>query len=124
MSSPDRFSNPRRGEIWLVNFDPTVGSEIRKRRPAVVVSSDAVGRLPVKLVAPVTDWKDYFAANAWHVRIVSDPLNGLSKVSAVDVLQMRGMDKQRFIRRMGTVTSSTMEEIVLAIAEVIEFSGS
>ena len=54
LASPDA-STPLRGEIWLVNFDPTIGSEIRKTRPAVVVSSDAVGRLPIKLVAPVTD---------------------------------------------------------------------
>jgi mRNA interferase MazF len=105
-----------------VNFDPTVGSEIRKIRPAVVVSSDAVGRLPVKLVAPITDWKDYFATNAWHVRIVNDPENGLSKISAVDTLQMRGMDRRRFARRLGRVSAATMEEIVLAIAEVIEYS--
>jgi len=51
LSSPEP-STPQRGEIWLVNFDPTIGAEIRKTRPAVVVSSDAVGRLPIKLVAP------------------------------------------------------------------------
>ncbi|MDD1438227.1 type II toxin-antitoxin system PemK/MazF family toxin [Dolichospermum sp. ST_sed10] len=49
---------PKRGEIWLVNFDPTVGAEIRKIRPAVVISSDAAGRLPIKLVAPITGWMD------------------------------------------------------------------
>ena len=52
---------PQRGEVWLVNFDPTIGAEIKKTRPAIVISSDAVGRLPIKLVTPVTDWKDYFA---------------------------------------------------------------
>jgi len=92
---------PKRGEVWLVNFDPTVGAEIKKRRPAVVLSSDAVGRLPIKLVAPVTDWKDYFKSNIWHILIEPDPSNGLSKMSAIDVLQLRGMDRQRFIRRMG-----------------------
>ncbi|ACB53253.1 putative PemK-like protein [Crocosphaera subtropica ATCC 51142] len=38
---------PKRGEIWLVNFDPTLGSEIRKTRPAIVISSDAAGKLPI-----------------------------------------------------------------------------
>jgi mRNA interferase MazF len=112
---------PNRGEVWLVNFDPTVGAEIKKTRPAVVLSSDAVGRLPIKLVAPVTDWKDYFASNVWHVGIDPDPSNGLSKVSAVDVLQLRGMDRQRFIKKMGEVTPGILEEIVLAIAAVIEY---
>ena len=112
---------PKRGEIWLVNFDPTVGTEIKKTRPAIVVSSDAVGRLPIKLVAPLTDWKDRYAHNLWHVRIDPDSNNGLSKPSAVDALQLRGMDTQRFIRRLGEVPPDTLEEIVLAIAAVIEY---
>jgi len=66
-----------------------VGTEIQKTRPAVVVSSDAVGRLPIKLVSPLTDGKAYFAPNIWHVRIDPDPTNGLTKVSAVDTLQYR-----------------------------------
>ena len=121
MSSPNPTS-PQRGEIWLVNFDPTVGTEIRKTRPAVVVSSDAVGRLPIKLVAPLTDWKEYFAPNIWQVRIDPDFINGLIKVSAVDTLQLRGMDQQRFICKLGQVPPATMEEIVLAIAAIIEYS--
>ncbi len=39
---------PRRGEVWMVDFDPAVGAEIRKLRPAVVISVDAVGRLPLR----------------------------------------------------------------------------
>src|SRR5205085_7771275 len=111
---------PRRGEVWLVSFDPTVGAEIKKTRPAVVLSSDAVGRLPLKLVAPVTDWKDHYAANIWHVRIEPDSTNGLSKVSAIDALQLRGMDRQRFVRRLGQLSPAQLEEIVLAVAAVIE----
>jgi len=90
-------------------------------RPAVVVGSDAVGRLPIKLVAPITDWKEYFAPNIWHVRIDPDLANGLTKVSAVDTLQLRGMDRQRFIRKLGQVSAPTLEEIVLAIAAIIEY---
>lgn len=115
------LSIPKRGEVWLVNFDPTVGAEIRKKRPAIVISSDAVGRLPIKLVAPVTDWKDYFASNIWHIRVDPDANNGLSKMSAVDVLQLRGMDQQRFIRKLGEVPAIILEEIVLAVAGVIEY---
>jgi len=56
-------NTPKRGEIWLVNFNPTIGAEIKKVRPAVVISSDAVGQLPIKLIAPITDWKSYFSKN-------------------------------------------------------------
>ena len=41
-----------RGEVWLINLDPTMGAEIRKTRPAVIVSSDAVGVLPLRVVVP------------------------------------------------------------------------
>lgn len=112
---------PQRGEIWLVNLDPTIGAEIRKTRPALVLSSDAVGRLPVKLVAPITDWKDRYAANVWHVRLDPLPANGLAKTSTVDALQLRGLDTQRFIRRPGQVTPAQLEEVCLAVAAVIEF---
>jgi mRNA interferase MazF len=112
---------PKRGEIWLVSFDPTIGAEIKKTRPAIVISSDAVGRLPIKLVAPLTDWKNHYSANIWHVRIDPDAQNGLTKPSAVDALQLRGMDQRRFVRKMGEVTADVLEEIVLAVAAVIEY---
>jgi mRNA interferase MazF len=112
---------PKRGEIWLVNFDPTIGAEIKKVRPAVVISSDAVGKLPIKLIAPVTDWKTYFLQNFWHVKIESDTTNSLTKISAIDVLQLRGVDLQRFIRKLGDVSEMKMSEINAAILAVIEW---
>lgn len=120
---PVNSSNIKRGEIWLVNLDPTVGSEIRKTRPAVVVSSDAVGILPVKLVAPVTGWQTHFAENIWHIRIEPEPTNGLQKTSAVDVLQLRGVDTRRFTRRMGVLLPEQIKAITYAIAIVTEFDG-
>lgn len=110
-----------RGEIWLVNLDPTVGAEIRKTRPVVVISSDAVGALPIKLVAPLTEWKDYLAHNVWHVKVVPDSTNGLTKVSAVDTLQLRGVDTRRFVQKLGSISPAVMKSIVLAIGAVIEY---
>ena len=117
MSDPP---TPLRGDIWLVNFDPTLGAEIRKTRPAVIVSSDGVGRLPVKLVAPLTEWKDAFGESAWLVRIEPDTRNGLSKTSAADMLQLRGMDLRRFVSRLGHVSPELMDEIAAAVAIVVE----
>lgn len=62
----------RRGEIWLINLDPTIGAEIRKTRPAVIVNDDAVGILPLKIVVPVTEWKDRYAVAPWMVRLDPD----------------------------------------------------
>jgi mRNA interferase MazF len=121
ISSTTNSNTPNRGEIWLVNFDPTIGAEIKKVRPAVIISSDAVGKLPIKLIAPITDWKPYFSQNFWHVRIEPDAVNGLTKISAIDALQLRGVDLKRFRRKLGSVGEVTMSEIAVAIVTVIEF---
>ena len=48
----------KQGEIWLINLDPTIGAEIKKTRPAIIVNDDVLGKLPLKIIVPVTDWKD------------------------------------------------------------------
>jgi mRNA interferase MazF len=48
---------PSRGEVWDIRFDPSVGAEIQKIRPAVVISLDSIGRLPLRIVVPITEWK-------------------------------------------------------------------
>jgi mRNA interferase MazF len=118
---PSSRPSPRRGEVWIVNFDPTVGSEIQKARPAVVVSSDGVGRLPVKLVIPITDWKPQYAANIWHIHLSPSTSNGLKKESAADVLQVRCVSVERFGQHLGQLIAGQMEEIAAAIAAVVEF---
>ena len=113
--------NINRGDIWKVNLDPTIGSEIKKSRPVVVISSDAVGVLPIKLVAPLTEWKDYLARNVWHVKVIPDSSNGLTKTSAVDTLQLRGVDTQRFVEKIGSISPEILRSIVTSVAAVIEY---
>ena len=85
------------------------------------MSSDAMGVLPVKLIAPVTDWKDRYKKFQWFVRVEPDRSNGLTKPSGVDVLQMRGVDVSRFVKKLGTLNMSQVEEIATAIAIVVEY---
>lgn len=120
MSTPTS-ARPARGEVWRVNLDPTCGAEMRKTRPVVVMSSDAVGKLPIRLVAPITSWDDRFADHIWHVKISPCKENGLSKPSSVDVLQTRSVDVSRFTERMGRLTSTDLEEILAALAAVVEY---
>ena len=120
-SVESEISSPVRGEVWRVDFNPTKGAEIKKIRPAVVLSSDAIGKLPIKLVAPITEWNDAFESNLWHVRIEPDNLNGLSKTSAVDALQIRGVDVSRFVERKGIISATDLEEIITAIAITVEY---
>jgi mRNA-degrading endonuclease toxin of MazEF toxin-antitoxin module len=60
-TSSSSQKNPMRGELWWVNFDPSVGSEQQKTRPAVVASVPSVGKLPLRIVVPVTDWKPQYS---------------------------------------------------------------
>lgn len=113
-------AKPKRGEIWLVNLDPTIGAEIRKTRPAVIISSDSVGILPVRLIAPITGWDDRYSGNIWHILINPDTTNNLSKPSVIDVLQVRGIDTARFIHRIGKLGQRTMRDITEALAAVVE----
>lgn len=48
----------KQGEVWLINLDPTVGSEIKKTRPGIIVNDNTLGKLPLKVIVPLTDWKD------------------------------------------------------------------
>jgi mRNA interferase MazF len=109
----------RRGEVWLVNLDPVIGSELRKTRPAVIVSRDAIGVLPVKVIVPLTGWRDEFAQAGWLVPIEKDPRNGITKKSAADTVQVRSVSDQRLVERLGTLPAESMLRIGKALELVL-----
>ena len=53
-------TNPKRGEVWLVQLDPTRGQEIQKTRPAVVISSEMFSSIPMRIIIPVATWQPKF----------------------------------------------------------------
>jgi mRNA interferase MazF len=109
----------RRGEIWLINLDPTVGAEIRKMRPAVIVNDDAIGILPLKVIVPITDWKDRYRIAPWMVELIPDTKNGLAKPSAADAFQVRSLSQERFVRHLGELPPGQMDQIARALATVL-----
>jgi len=111
----------KRGEIWLVSLDPTVGSELRKTRPAVIVSSDEVGRLPLKVIVPLTDWKEHYAQVPWMVLVEPTDETGLSKRSAADCFQVRSVSQERIIRRIGRIPEETLTKVGRGLGEVPGF---
>lgn len=112
----------KRGEIWLVKFDPSQGAEIQKMRPAVIVSSDDVGRLPLKIVVPITDWKPIYAAGDWFVHLIPDAQNGLQKESGADTFQVKSLSTDRFVRLLGRVTDDQIQQIARAIALCVGYT--
>lgn len=91
----------KRGEIWSINLDPTVGDEIQKTRPAVIMSDDLVGVLALKVIVPITEWKARYFDVDWMARIEPTAENGLQKISAADAFQVRSVSQTRFVRKIG-----------------------
>jgi len=109
----------RKGEVWLINLDPTVGAEIRKTRPGVIVSEDAIGALPLRVIVPITEWKDRYEVAPWMVRIDPASQNGLEQPSAADAFQIRSVAQERFTRCIGALQVDQVQEIISAIQIVI-----
>ena len=99
---------PARFEVWLVNLDPTVGSEIRKTRPAVIVSPDEMNRhLRTAIAAPMTT-----AARGWPSRVVVS-FQGRAGEVAID--QLRAVDRARLVRRVGAITEAEADAVVAVL---------
>lgn len=108
-----------RGEIWLINLDPTIGAEIKKSRPALIINVDEIGVLPLRIIVPITIWKDRYSKAPWLVQIKPTKQNGLDKVSAADAFQIRSLSVERFVRSIGEVDSQTLSAILEAVKIVL-----
>lgn len=99
-----------RGQAWWVNLDPTIGSEIRKARPAVIVSPDDLNaHLNTVVVVPLTRGKPYPFR-------VPTTVEGKPGVAAVD--QVRAIDRQRLVRRIKTLKPDELNAILDALVEM------
>lgn len=112
----------KQGEIWLVALDPIVGSEIQKTRPVVIVNGNQLAKLPLKIIVPITDWKERYAIGSCMVRLIPDTINKLSKDSSADCFQVRSVAEQRLIKKIGEVDITVMESIRTGLATVLSIS--
>lgn len=101
---------PKRGEVWIVNFDPTIGSEIKKTRPAVVLQNDVGNRYSaVTIVAAISSHSD---DKLYPTEVlVKAPEGGLEESSVVLLNQIRTIDKKRLIKKIGVLKSATIESV-------------
>ena len=106
--------NPKRGEIYLVNFDPTHGAEIKKTRPALIVQNNIANQhSPVTIVAAITSFK---GGKVYPTEvIISSSETGLREDSMVVLNQIRSIDRQHLMRKLGIVQRSTMQTIDTAL---------
>jgi mRNA interferase MazF len=113
------FMSINQGEVWMVEFFPKVGSEITKLRPAIVVSHNTIGRLPLKTLVPITDWKPNYAHYPWMLKIEPNEINGLSKVSAIDCFQVKNFANERFGEKVGSVDNMMIKKVHETIAKTL-----
>ena len=110
----------KQSEIWEINLSPTVGAEIKKKRPAVIINDDSIGVLPLRVIVPITQWKDKFSGAIWMIRIEPDSQNRLSKLSAIDTFQIRSISTARFIKKVGLISPDILSKIKTAVKAVID----
>lgn len=103
----------QRGMVIDVNLDPTLGAEMKKTRPCIIVTNDIYNqRVPVIQVVPVTAWSAKKARITTNVTLEPTTENGLSKRSVADCLQTRPIDHQlRMVGVRGKVSATTLEKI-------------
>ena len=107
MVKPPRI---QRGEIWLVNLDPTIGSEIQKTRPCVVISPPEMHDfLRTAIIAPMTT-----GSHAAPFRI---PVRHAGKSGLILLDQIRAIDKTRLVKRSGAISAPTLRATLAALAE-------
>jgi len=106
------------GEIRLVNLDPTIGAEIKKRRPCLIVNDDAVGVLPLKIMAPITDYKDKFQDVPWMVTLIPAQQNGLEKKCVIDLFQVRSVDEKHLVELKGMIGVDQLLSVKAALKVV------
>lgn len=103
-----------RGQVWWINLDPTVGAEIKKLRPCVVLSSDTVNRLRrTPVVVPLSN-----SPEAAPPVVVPVPSAGQDSVAVID--QLRAVDRSRFTRSSGRLSEADLELIARSLLEVLD----
>lgn len=102
----------KRGEVWLVNLEPTLGAEIRKARPCVILSPDEMQTLKTVIVAPLTS-HGFLAPTR-----VGTAFGGRDGTIVLD--ELRALDKRRLIRNLGSLAA---DELIMALGVLVEMFG-
>ena len=103
-----------RFDVYLVNLDPTVGSEIQKTRPCLIISPDEMNRhIRTVIVAPMTT-----ARKEYPTRI---ECNFKNKKGDIVLDQIRTIDKTRLIKNIGTIDSETQPKVIAVLQRLFAF---
>lgn len=103
--------SPQQDEVWLIDLDPTQGAEIQKSRPCLVISPDEMNlHLQTVIIAPLTT-----VLRNYPTRV---PVQFQGKNGQVALDQLRAVDRQRLIRKLGTVSTNTAQAVSAKLVEM------
>ena len=122
MARRPRLGFPRRGEVYLVSFDPTLGAEIKKTRPALVIQKDVANRWsPITIVAAISSGSD---DPNYPTDVRVDPPEGSLRAASVVLLnQLRSIDRRRLVRRLGRLRPETIKRVDRALQVSLGLAG-
>ncbi len=113
--------NPGRGEIWLVEFNPQVGTEIMKTRPAVILTIKLFESQSTRIIVPIRHYEPHHNEITFYVILEPSKQNKLDKKSTVDCIQIKSFDKIKFSRKIGNVTEKELTEISKIVAFAVGY---
>ena len=113
-------SDYRLGSIWLVNFEPSIGTEIRKTRPAVIISGTQFNQRSKVTVLPITSANPSDRLRPIILPLISTTSNGLITDSFVVCVDPMTFDKRRLVQHLGQIDSSQLQEIQQVLARYLE----
>lgn len=102
-----------RFDIWLINLDPTIGKEIKKTRPCVIISPDEMSKLSTVIIAPLTSKGFDFPT---RVKVTFQNRDGLVLLDHI-----RSVDKKRLIKKIGKLEESKSKEICQVLNDMFSF---
>ena len=112
--------NYRLGSIWLVNFDPSVGTEIRKTRPAIIVSGTLFNQRRKVTVLPITSSVPDSRLLPVVVAVEPDATNGLATDSFIVCIDPMTFDKQRLVKRLGVLNLDKIQRVQSILYSYLE----
>jgi mRNA interferase MazF len=86
----------------------------------VFVNAPRIGRLPLRILVPITDWDERYEKYVWMIMLDPDAANGLTKTSAADAFQVRSASLERFLERVGTLVPEQVNRVAAAIALCVD----
>ncbi|ENO0109809.1 type II toxin-antitoxin system PemK/MazF family toxin [Campylobacter jejuni] len=108
------------GELWIADFEPQVGEEITKKRPALILSNNLFNsNQKLVFVVPLTTWQDKFYKGIWFLKIDKNATNNLNVDSAINCSQIKSFSKDRLIEKIGEVDEKIIKEVRIILDEIL-----